>query len=88
MPEWRRFGLYQASIHSKIACPNPVLPPQPDQLGAFIRGHAFLDALVNIGDLHPSAQTRLADPQIGGELRDRLLLRPRERDRPPTNSTG
>jgi len=113
----RGLRLYQASIHSKIACPrkpdrktpttrqarapsipaetrrsitgktllgrplprevrrrlpenlnlrglNPVLSPQPDQLGTFLRRHAFLDDLINVSDLHPPCRHDSLIPRL------------------------
>jgi hypothetical protein len=37
---------------------------------------ALLDALVDVGLVHPATQARLADPQIQGDLADRLLPQP------------
>jgi hypothetical protein len=57
------------------------LAAQPHQLGALVRGEPFLAAFVDVGLAHPVAQAALADPEVLGDLSDRLLPQPRELDR-------
>jgi hypothetical protein len=52
---------------------DPQFPAQPDQLGPLVGAHALGSAGVDVVLLHPPAQTRLGDPEITGDLRDRLL---------------
>jgi integrase-like protein len=49
------------------------LRAQPDQPTIIHELQALLAAFVDIGLVHPPAQARLADPEILGDLRDRLL---------------
>src|SRR6476646_5505848 len=50
-----------------------VLTPQPHKLGLLIARETLALAFIDIGLGHPTTQTRLGDPEILRDLRDRLL---------------
>jgi len=55
---------------------DPGISPESDHLRSLVPGQPLDPAGVDIVGLHPAAQTRLRDPQITGDLRDRVLPGP------------
>src|SRR6266511_2385314 len=51
---------------------DPELAAQLDQLGPVAGGHSLSASLVDVGDVHPTAQARLGDPEVRGQVADRL----------------
>jgi hypothetical protein len=61
---------------------HPVPSTQPHQLGPLVGAQTFSATLIDVGLVHPVAQARLRDPDVGGDLRDRLGMLPSQLDRP------
>jgi hypothetical protein len=63
---------------------NAVLPAQSHQLGAFVAVQTLLHTLIDVDLTHPVAQARIRDPQVTGDLSDRLPAQPSQLDRTTT----
>src|SRR4051794_27990512 len=66
--EERRGPLQNLDLHVL----DPDLTAQPHQLGPLTSGQALPDTLVDVSLVHPPTKTRLTDPQVLGDLGDRL----------------
>jgi len=77
--EERRGPLEDLDLHLQ----DPVAAAQLDQLRPLVPGRAIGPAGLHVIGLHPAAQTRLGDPEITRDLRDRVLPGTGKLDRIP-----
>jgi hypothetical protein len=53
-----------------------------ETLAPLVGAQALPATLIDVSLVHPVAQARLRDPDVGGDLRDRLGMLPGQLDRP------